>query len=42
MLISPLLGPILGIGVGVAINNLPLIKKAFLNYALSAGIGLVA
>src|SRR5690606_9481171 len=29
MLISPLMGPILGIGTGVAINDLDLLKKSF-------------
>ncbi len=42
MLISPLMGPILGVGVGAAINDLPLIKTSFYNYLLSAAIGLTA
>ncbi|REJ83566.1 MAG: DUF389 domain-containing protein [Bacteroidetes bacterium] len=42
MLISPLLGPIFGLGVGVAIRNLHLIRKAANNYVLSAVVGLVA
>ncbi|HNQ62174.1 MAG TPA: TIGR00341 family protein [Bacteroidia bacterium] len=42
MLISPLMGPIVGIGFGVAINDLPLIKKAFRNYLFAAAVGLVA
>ncbi len=42
MLISPLMGPIVGIGFGVAINDLPLIRKAFRNYLFAAAVGLVA
>jgi uncharacterized hydrophobic protein (TIGR00271 family) len=35
MLISPLMGPILGIGTGVAINDLDLLKKAFNNLMIA-------
>lgn len=42
MLISPLMGPIVGIGFGVAINDLSLIRKAFKNYLFAASVGLVA
>ena len=42
MLISPLMGPIVGIGFGVAINDLTLIRKAFKNYLFAAAVGLVA
>jgi uncharacterized hydrophobic protein (TIGR00271 family) len=42
MLISPLMGPIVGLGFGVAVNDLPLIKKASRNYAFAAGVGLAA
>ena len=42
MLISPLMGPIVGVGTGVALNDLPLIRKAFGNYLFAAGIGLIA
>lgn len=42
MLISPLMGPIIGVGVGAAINDLPLIRKALVNYAFAAGVGLAA
>lgn len=35
MLISPLMGPILGIGTGVAINDLELLKKAFKNLMIA-------
>jgi uncharacterized hydrophobic protein (TIGR00271 family) len=42
MLISPLMGPIVGIGFGVAINDLSLIRKAFRNYLFAAAVGLVA
>ncbi len=42
MLISPLMGPIVGIGFGVAINDLALIRKAFKNYLFAAAVGLAA
>lgn len=42
MLISPLMGPILGIGFGVAVNNLTLLRRALKNYLFAAGVGLVA
>lgn len=32
MLISPLMGPIIGMGLAASINDLPLIKRAALNY----------
>jgi uncharacterized membrane protein len=40
MLISPLMGPIMGIGLGMGINDLALLKKAFYNYLVAAGVGL--
>ncbi len=36
MLISPLMGPILGIGTGVAINDLELLQKSFKNLMIAA------
>ncbi len=42
MLISPLMGPIVGIGFGVAINDLTLIRKAFKNYLFAAVVGLIS
>lgn len=41
MLISPLMGPIMGLGLGMAINDLTLLKKAGYNYLFAAGVGLV-
>lgn len=41
MLISPLMGPIIGLGFGMATNDLALLKKAGLNYAFALVIGLV-
>jgi uncharacterized hydrophobic protein (TIGR00271 family) len=35
MLISPLMGPVLGIGTGVAINDLDLLKKSFNNLMIA-------
>jgi uncharacterized hydrophobic protein (TIGR00271 family) len=42
MLISPLMGPIIGIGFGLAIYDLDLIKKAFKNFFFSVVISLSA
>lgn len=41
MLISPLMGPIMGIGHGVAIYDFELVKRSFLNLGVSALISLV-
>jgi uncharacterized hydrophobic protein (TIGR00271 family) len=41
MLISPLMGPIMGLGLGMAINDLALLKKAGYNYLFAAAVGLV-
>lgn len=41
MLISPLLGPIMGVGMGVAINSLGLIKKSLINLATMMIISIV-
>ncbi len=40
MLVSPLMGPIMGLGLGMAINDIELLKKAFLNYLFALVIGL--
>jgi uncharacterized hydrophobic protein (TIGR00271 family) len=40
MLVSPLMGPIMGLGLGMAINDLSLLKKALFNYLFAAGVGL--
>lgn len=41
MLISPLMGPIMGLGLGMAINDLALLKKSIYNYLFAASVGLV-
>ena len=41
MLISPLMGPIIGIGLGAGINDFELIKKAFRNLAVAVGISVL-
>ncbi|MBS1741740.1 MAG: DUF389 domain-containing protein [Bacteroidetes bacterium] len=41
MLISPLMGPIMGMGFSIGINDLSLLKKALLNYLLAAFVGLL-
>lgn len=41
MLVSPIMGPIMGLGLGMAINDLALLKKAALNYIFAAVIGLI-
>lgn len=40
MLVSPLMGPIIGLGFGMAINDLSLLKKSFLSYLFAAAVGL--
>lgn len=40
MLISPLMGPIMGLGFGMAINDLALLKKSILSYLFATGVGL--
>lgn len=42
MLISPLMGPINGIGYGIATFDLPLFRKAVKNFTFAIGAGLVA
>ncbi len=41
MLISPLMGPIIGLGMGMAVNDLELLKKAGSNYLAAGAIGLI-
>lgn len=41
MLVSPLMGPIIGLGYGMAINDLSLLKKSITSYLFSAIIGLI-
>lgn len=42
MLISPLMGPIIGLGVGVGINDFDLIKRALRNVGVATIISLIA
>lgn len=42
MLISPLMGPIIGIGLGVGIHDFALIKRAVRNLAMAAGFSILA
>jgi uncharacterized hydrophobic protein (TIGR00271 family) len=41
MLISPLMGPIMGIGLGVAINDLHLAKESLKNFSFAVFVGLI-
>lgn len=41
MLISPLMGPIIGMGLGIGINDLDLFKRAFKNYVVATGISVL-
>lgn len=41
MLISPLMGPIMGLGLGVAINDVDLLKKSFNSYFFATCVGLL-
>ncbi|MDD2984330.1 MAG: TIGR00341 family protein [Crocinitomicaceae bacterium] len=40
MLVSPLMGPIMGMGFGMAINDLSLLKKSLYSYFFAAVVGL--
>lgn len=42
MLISPLMGPIIGIGLGVGIHDFDLIKRAMRNLIMAAGFSVIA
>jgi uncharacterized hydrophobic protein (TIGR00271 family) len=42
MLISPLLGPIMGLGLGVATYDFELVKRAFRNFGVAVGISILA
>lgn len=41
MLVSPLMGPIMGLGMGMAINDLTLLRKAAYNYVFAIVVGLI-
>ena len=41
MLISPLMGPIIGMGLGVGINDLVLLKRSIKNYLVATGISVL-
>lgn len=41
MLISPLMGPICGIGLGLGITNFELVKNALKNFLMASGIGIL-
>lgn len=40
MLVSPLMGPIIGLGFGMAINDLSILKKSLKSYLFAAAVGL--
>ncbi len=42
MLISPLMGPIVGIGAGVGITDFELVKQSFKNFAISTAISVLS
>ena len=42
MLISPLMGPIMGIGLGAGVNDFRLMKTSFTNYLVAVVISLIA
>lgn len=41
MLISPLMGPIMGIGYGIAIYDFPLIRRALTNLGIATGLSIL-
>lgn len=40
MLVSPLMGPIIGLGLATGINDLRLLRRSWYNYIFAAGVGL--
>jgi uncharacterized hydrophobic protein (TIGR00271 family) len=40
MLISPLMGPIMGIGLGMGINDISLLRKSIYNFLVATGVAL--
>ena len=42
MLVSPIMGPIIGMGFGIATTDLNLLKKALYNYLFAALVGIIA
>ncbi|MGM5470496.1 DUF389 domain-containing protein [Flavobacteriaceae bacterium LMO-SS05] len=41
MLISPLMGPILGIGMSIAINDIAVLRKSLINFAIMIGLSIL-
>ena len=41
MLISPLMGPIVGMGLGIGISDLALLKRSIKNYLVATGISVL-
>ena len=41
MLISPLMGPILGVGLSIAINDIDTLKRSLINLAIMIGLSLI-
>lgn len=41
MLVSPLMGPIMGIGLSLGINDFEMLKRAFKNFLVAVGISLI-
>ncbi len=42
MLISPLMGPIMGLGMALALNDFELLKKSIKNFGFAVGVSIVA
>ena len=42
MLVSPIMGPIIGMGFGIATTDLKLLKKALYNYLFAGIVGIIA
>ena len=41
MLISPLMGPILGIGMSIAVNDVDVLRKSLINFAVMIGLSIL-
>jgi len=41
MLVSPLMGPILGIGVSIGINDIDMLKRSLINFGVTVGLSVI-
>ena len=41
MLVSPLMGPILGVGVSIGINDIDMLKRSMINFGVTVGLSVI-